>query len=219
VDGEASRNGNPRTRQALIDALSRLLETRPLEEVSVAEILSAAGHSSRTTFYKHFATRDEAFIALADDTLQEVRKIVDTVVRDRTVRRSHQLRQAVSLWMQRAARHRGLTFSIISEWPRIPQLKEIYLRFMADLVADAATAIDEDRDAGLVCSSLPSDRLAAMVLWSAERAVYATLINAEGFTDADAVADVLVAMHLATIYGVDLPADARRAPWLTTLTS
>lgn len=214
---DASRTGNPRTRQLILDALSRLLEAKPRERVSVADILTQAGLSSRTTFYKHFASRDEAFIALADSSLREVRTIVNTVIRDPRARRSAELRQAVSLWMQRAARHRGLTFSVISEWPRVPELKDIYLQFMANLGDDAAHAIEEDRRAGLVHSSLPADRLAAMILWSAERAIFATLSKSEGFADAHAVADVLVAVHLGVIYGVDLSADARdagRAPWL-----
>jgi AcrR family transcriptional regulator len=217
MSATATRNGNPRTRQAILQALSRLLEREPLEAVSVAEILGEAGLSSRTTFYKQFASRDEAFIALAEDRLAETRRILEAVIEDPAVRRSPEMRQAVTIWMARAGRHRGLVLRILAEWSRVPALRHVFLRFMADLTETAARAIEEDREGGLVVSELPSDRLAAMSLWAAERAVYATLVGAEGFTDPHAVADVLVGIHLGVIYGVELPAaarDAGRAPWL-----
>ena len=214
----AARSSNPRTRAAILDALSRLLELEPLAAITVAEILREAGHSSRTTFYRHFESRDEAFIALFEETLGESHAIFETVFEDSAVRRSPEMRQAVTLWMARAGRHRGLLFNILAEWPRVPRLKRLYLEFMDKLVEIAARAIEQDRKAGHVVSEQPGTHLAAMTLWSAERAVYATLVGAEGFADSHAVADVLVGTHLSVTYGVDLPRAARRAgraPWLT----
>ena len=214
----APRSSNPRTREALLYALSRLLERKPLAAITVAEILSEAGHSSRTTFYRHFESRDEAFIALCEETLAEGRAIFETVFEDPQVRRSSEMRQATTLWMSRADRHRGLLFNILTEWPRVPRLKDLYLEFMDELIEIVARGIEEDGKAGHVISRLPASHLAAMTLWSAERAVYATLVGAEGFADSHAVADVLVGTHLGIIYGVDLPRSARnagRAPWLT----
>jgi AcrR family transcriptional regulator len=213
----AARNGNPETRQAIIQALSRLLEREPLESVTVSEILAEAGLSSRTTFYRQFTSRDEAFIALAEDRLAETRRILEAVINDPGVRSSPEIRQAVTIWMSRAGRHRGLIFRVLAEWPRVPALKHVFLRFMEGLIETAAQAIEADREAGLVVSDLPGDRLAAMSLWAAERTVYATLVEAKGFEDAHAVADVLVGIHLGVTYGVKLPAaarDASRAAWL-----
>jgi hypothetical protein len=44
-----------------------------------------------------------------------------------------------------------------------------------------------------------------MVLWSAERSIYAAMAGAKGFADPSAVADTLVAGYLSLIYGISLP--------------
>jgi AcrR family transcriptional regulator len=212
VTTQKPKHGNPATRQAILDALDRILERHPLDAVGVAEILAEAGLSSRTTYYQHFGSRDEAFAALVENALTEIEREVKAAVDDPDVRRSPALRDAVELWIERGSRHRGLARSMIAEWPRIPDVRQLYLAFMSRLSKRLGKAIDNDRDDGLVATTMPSDRLATMVLWSAERALYAATEGARGFEDPRAVADALVAAHLAVTYGAQLPESARRAP-------
>ncbi len=195
------KHGNPGTRQAILDALDRLLQHHVLDDIGVSEILTEAGLSSRTTYYQHFGSRDEAFIALAQHALDEIGAEVTRVIEDPSVRRSVQLRGAVDGWMVRGARHSGLTRSLITEWPRIPGLKAIYVAFLGDLSTRLASTIDEDRSAGQVATQTNSRTLATMVLWSAERSIYARMVGAEGFSDPTAVADSLVAAYLSLVYG------------------
>lgn len=214
-----ARQSNPATRTAIIDAFSRLLEDRPLSDIGVPAVLTEAGIASRTTFYRSFESRDAVFGALAERGLAETARVVRAVIDDPRARRSPELRQAVTTWMSRGSRHRGLVFTMVAEWPRIPELRQVYRPFIDDLVGRLGAAIEEDRAAGLVRSSAPGERLAAMSVWAAERAIYASGIGAEGTGDGHAVADVLVATHLAVVYGVALPdvvRDASRAPWLMT---
>jgi AcrR family transcriptional regulator len=197
--------GNPETRQSLLDALDRLLQHHVLGDIGVSEILTEAGLSSRTTYYQHFGSRDEAFIALAQHALDEIGAEVTKVIEDPSGRSSIQLRAAVDGWIMRGARHRGLTRSLITEWPRIPELKKLYLASLGDLSARLATAIGEDRSAGRVVTPTDNRTLATTVLWSAERSIYAAMAGANGFADPAAVADSLVAGYLSLIYGISLP--------------
>jgi AcrR family transcriptional regulator len=199
------KNGNPETRQSILDALDRLLQHHVLDDVGVSEILREAGLSSRTTYYQHFGSRGEAFIALAVHALDEIGAEVTRALNDPNIRSSIQLRAAADGWIIRGARHRGLTRSLITEWPRIPELKTVYLASLGQLSTHLATAIDEDRSAGRVVTPTDSPALAAMVLWSAERSIYAAMAGATGFADPSAVADTLVAGYLSLIYGVSLP--------------
>jgi len=199
------KNGNPETRQSILDALDRLLQHQVLDDIGVSEILTEAGLSSRTTYYQHFGSRDEAFIALAQHALDEIGAEVTKVIEDPNGRSSIQLRAAVDGWIMRGARHRGLTRSMITEWPRIPELKTLYLASLGDLSARLATAIGDDRSAGRVVTPTDNRTLATMVLWSAERSIYAAMAGANGFADPAAVADSLVAAYLSLIYGISLP--------------
>jgi hypothetical protein len=88
------------------------------------------------------------------------------------------------------------------QWPRIPGLKTVYVTFLADLTSCLADAIDQDRAAQRVATSMPSRSVAMMTLWSVERAVFATIIGALGFAGSAAIADALVAQYLALVYGL-----------------
>lgn len=55
-----------RTRRALMDGVSALLETRHLGEIKVADAAQAAGVST-SNFYTYFATVEEAVLALCED--------------------------------------------------------------------------------------------------------------------------------------------------------
>lgn len=200
-----TKNGNPQTRQAILDALERTLESRPLGEISVTDILTEAGLSSRTTFYQHFGGRDDAFVALVGHALNEIENEVTPVILDPGVRRTALLRKAVDRWMVRGSRHRHLARNMLLEWPRIPEFREIFVAFMTGLSAQLAAAIEEDRRAGLVVTAVPSSAAASMALWSAERAMHATMVGAHGFASSAVTADALVAQHLALVYGVAAP--------------
>lgn len=203
------KNGNPGTRQSILDALDRLLQHHLLDDIGVSEILTEAGLSSRTTYYQHFGSRDEAFIALVQHALDEIGAEVTRVIADPDIRGSVRLRAAVDGWIARGTRHRGLTHSLITEWPRIPELKTIYVAFLGELSARLAATIDEDRAAGRVVTQTNGRTVATMVLWSAERSIYATMVGAQGFSDPSAVADSLVAGYLSLVYGLTPFSSAR----------
>src|SRR2546429_1355263 len=64
VEGEA--------RDALLAAAERLLAERPLDELTVADILREAG-VSRASFYFYFASKHDVVVALAERVIDEVR--------------------------------------------------------------------------------------------------------------------------------------------------
>jgi TetR/AcrR family transcriptional regulator, ethionamide resistance regulator len=191
-----------RTRQRILDALESLLEHQQLDAIGVVEILSEAGISSRTTYYRQFRSRDEAFIALVQHALDEIGAEVIATIDDEQLRCTPRLRDAVEHWMHRGRRHRGLARNMISEWPRIPELKAVYVQFVSDLTTRLAAAIDADRAAQRVVTKLSSRSAAAITLWSAERALFASMVSARGFSDSAATADALVAQHLHFVYGI-----------------
>jgi AcrR family transcriptional regulator len=55
------RGRRPKTYAAVLEATARLLETVPLADLSVAQILDAAG-VGRTSFYEHFASKEDVVI-------------------------------------------------------------------------------------------------------------------------------------------------------------
>jgi AcrR family transcriptional regulator len=62
-----------RSRQALSDAFLKLLETRPLEQISIRDVCTAAG-VGYTTFFRHHASREELLDHVA---AEQIRRLFD----------------------------------------------------------------------------------------------------------------------------------------------
>ena len=66
----AKRNASQRqARKCMVSALMKLLETRPLSDISVSEIASWAG-VSRMTYYRNFHSKEEIFSSYLQDILE-----------------------------------------------------------------------------------------------------------------------------------------------------
>ena len=71
-DGLEKRRRNTRSRSAMRDALLQLLETRPLDQITVREITEQAG-VGYATFFRHFTDKDALLHDLASG---EIRKLL-----------------------------------------------------------------------------------------------------------------------------------------------
>jgi len=65
-----------RSRSALLDAAKTLLEARPAPEISIKELVDAAG-MSRPTFYQHFSDLGSLFAAVGLTRLEETFALVE----------------------------------------------------------------------------------------------------------------------------------------------
>src|ERR1700759_1623874 len=65
------RGRRPRTYAAVLDATSALLAATSLSDLSVAQILEAAD-VGRTSFYEHFASKDDVVVKLMASLSDEV---------------------------------------------------------------------------------------------------------------------------------------------------
>ncbi|MEM8858006.1 MAG: TetR/AcrR family transcriptional regulator [Chloroflexota bacterium] len=64
-----------RTRKLLQDALIRLIRRKPLAKIQIKEIVEEAD-VSRSTFYKHFETKEQVLFSLIEDLFEKVRTTV-----------------------------------------------------------------------------------------------------------------------------------------------
>lgn len=104
-------------RQRLLDALEDSIAADGYQKTTVADIVRRA-KTSRRTFYEHFSSRDQCFIALlADANAQQIRKIAAAV--DLTAPWRNQVRQAIEAWIASAESRPALMLSWIRDVPSL----------------------------------------------------------------------------------------------------
>jgi AcrR family transcriptional regulator len=187
-------------RRSILDATERLLQDGRLDDLSVAQILAEA-NVSRATFYFYFASKDDAFIALLNDVGADMVPRFEAIMADVERRRSPQLRQDIAGWLSVDQPHRAMIRNAVEEWPRRPEVREVYLARQARLTDALARAIDEDRRAGVALESIPSAQLAAGWIWTMERAWYQAAGGADHLRDLPAISDALAAALVSAVYG------------------
>jgi AcrR family transcriptional regulator len=116
-------------RAALLDALARLFETREPDEVTAAAVSTEAG-VAHGTFYRYFANKNEAIVALLDRLREESDHQVDALAaapRSRAAARS-----ALRAWLENAfrkpERHGGVMramYFLSSKDPGVAEIRRV----------------------------------------------------------------------------------------------
>lgn len=91
----------------LLDALGEAIVDQGLTRTTVADIARIAGTSKRT-FYEHFATKDDAFLALYAGRAAELVAVISAVVTDPSAPIADQIRGGVEAYLGHLADHPAL---------------------------------------------------------------------------------------------------------------
>jgi len=139
-----------RTRQAILEAMRRLVFTRRYGAIRTGDLIEAAG-VGRSTFYEHFRSKDEVLVALIDPLFSP---LADAAAGRGNV---YALEAVLKhLWDQRApARH-------LFEPPLGPRLTRKLAEMIAQRVT-GATAVP----AGLAATGAAAGTLATLRAWLA----------------------------------------------------
>lgn len=198
-DESPSKEGDPGTASVILEATKDLLAEISLDDLSVAKILERSG-ISRATFYFYFGSKEAAFIAL----FQEIAvSIADGFSALAAMDRSKPAKAGalVQNWLDLDPGSLAVVRNAIHEWPRRPELRDVYLGTIATMADALESAIDIDRASGLALEGPPAGELAAVLVWTIERSYAGSLAGEKHLEDAPTVAAMLGNLLVATIYG------------------
>jgi AcrR family transcriptional regulator len=164
----------PGFRARLLEGMTAAIAEHGYRETTVADVVRHA-HTSRRTFYQHFDSKQDCFIAaLRESSARMVRQIAAAV--DRRAPWEDQVRQAIGAWIAIARSEPALTLSWIREVPALGdaarQLQREALEEFIVLV-QALTATPELRAAGIT----PPPRQFAVILLGGLRELIATTVE------------------------------------------
>ncbi|MFE7801008.1 TetR/AcrR family transcriptional regulator [Nocardia sp. NPDC057440] len=184
----------PGHRRRLLDGMAVAVRERGYRDSTVADVVRNA-RTSRRTFYEHFASKQDCFIALLSErnteTIQQIDAAVDSHAPWRT-----QVRQAIEAWIHFSQEDPTITLSWIRVVPALGEDARQLQRETGDAFVDLIqklTSTTEFTDASLH----PPTRQVATILLGGFRELMARTVE-DGGRIADII-DVAVESAIALV--------------------
>jgi AcrR family transcriptional regulator len=151
VDGRVPGRRGLATRQRLLDCTVDLLESTPYRDLKVTDITRAAG-TSPATFYQYFVDIEAIMLAVADQTVEEGRRLADFITA-KSWRGAPGVQSAERLvdgflefWRDHRATLRVVDLLSTEGDKRFRRLRVLMLNAMTKALAEEIGALQDDRD-------------------------------------------------------------------------
>lgn len=182
-------------------ATEQLLKERALNQLSVADIVDAAG-VSRTSFYAYFPSKT----AVIAECLRQVMDQVMVAVRPFHTQAGGDTETAIRVslrqWVEVCKTHGALLRTVSEEWPHDEELCALWFQMLETVTAGTAKVIRSARAVGQAPGGADARALAACLLWGYERVLHVALVgDALGLPGPDAIVEPLAQMMMGGLYG------------------
>lgn len=197
-------SGDDRER-AILETAERLLEERPLSEISVDDLAKGAG-ISRPTFYFYFPSKDAVVLTIVERLVADAggsREEILTALAEEGPRAG--LRKGLQNLYAAFRARPGVVRAGTDLRTTNQEARDVWTGVMEGWVADVTAVIEFERARGAAPPGQPARDLAIALVQMNERAQYATLLGESPSLEADRVLDVLIDVWLRSIYGTAEP--------------
>ncbi len=187
--------------KAVFAATEKLLETTPLHELSVAQIIAEA-ELSRASFYHYFSSKHDvvtaAMTAIFRDMYSDTAGELSAPWTDPGAALRHSLSSAMEIWFA----HRTVIAAVLENQHAVPDLAKVWAAVSEPFRATLAEQIQRERVLGRAPDGIPADAIAALLIAGAERIFYVGSTGGDDKLRTSAQRlDGIVAVSLAAIYG------------------
>jgi AcrR family transcriptional regulator len=197
---------------AILATAERLLDERPLAEISVDDLARGAG-ISRPTFYFYFRSKDAVLLTLLDRVVAEAdaasAAAFATVSAHPAREPRERWRAMIDAYHSTFRTHRSVTLASVALRFANPEVRELWARVSTDWVRGCAEAIESERRRGAAPPGLPAHDLSVALNSLNERVLYGTLSGDGPSVAEEDVVDVLLDVWLSAIYHPPAPAPGR----------
>jgi TetR/AcrR family transcriptional regulator, ethionamide resistance regulator len=193
------RRRREESERQILEAAEALLRERPYRDLTVDDVMAAAGQS-RTAFYRHFKDRQDLVIRLLSDMAAELYETASTWLAgtgDPLAEGHEATARLVNAWAQNGPLLRAIGEAASHD----DEVERVY-RGMVQVFVDA-TIERLQRDANDERVLVPDVRQTAMALcWMTERYLTITF-GRPGSGDPDTATEVLHAIWMRSVYRLD----------------
>jgi AcrR family transcriptional regulator len=185
---------------AILETATRLLDERPLHDISVDDLAKGAG-ISRPTFYFYFPSKDAVLITLIERVIAEADSALDAVSDQTPTDRYAFWRTGINFFFAGFGAHKGVSRAGYEARATISEAGDLWSRFMQKWIDNTARIIEAERARGEAPKTLPSQDLATALNLMNERVLMAAFADERPAVPEGHVLDTLVHVWITTIYG------------------
>ena len=193
------RADQPDLRETILNAMAQLLERGSFAELTVADILSAAG-VSRGSFYFYFDSKHDVLAELVRRAVARGHDAAEPWLAgppDVTSALRSGIAGGAHLWRANAPVLRA----IVDNWRTDPRLTKLWLDQMQSFTDAAVHQIAADPRASSRLADLDITAVASSLTWLGERLYYLAAIDVAPFNDENILIDTLLHIWTSTLYG------------------
>ncbi|MFI6085179.1 TetR/AcrR family transcriptional regulator [Streptomyces sp. NPDC051217] len=196
-----------RQESALLDSVEALLVTKPLERITIADVAQHTG-LSRPAVYFYFASKD----ALAETAIARTVDGLIAAVEERAAKVPDEsldvcIDDLLTIGLAMWRRSSPLLIAAVDLLGRRPALREIWQAYMNRCAAIVASAVERDRDRGVLPRNGDALAIATAACWMFERNCYMLFMREHTRSDEDELM-ATIAMIFRRSLGAEDPCPA-----------
>jgi AcrR family transcriptional regulator len=185
---------------AILETATRLLDERPIHEISVDDLAKGAG-ISRPTFYFYFPSKDAVLMTLIERVIAEADAALEAQSDQAPSNRYDFWLTGINFFFEGFGAHKGVSRAGYEARATIPEAGELWARFMQKWIDNTARIIDGERARGAAPVTLPAQDLATALNLMNERVLMAAFADERPAVPEQHVLDTLTHIWITTIYG------------------
>lgn len=185
---------------AILATAERLLEDRPLSDISVDDLAKGAG-ISRPTFYFYFPSKEAVLLTLFDRVVNTADAALEALGESLAEHGENRWRIGINVFFETFGSHKAVTRASVAAGGTNPELRKLLSKFMQKWISFCAAGIDAERDRGAAPRTLPSEELATALNLMNERTLIACFSGEKPSIPEAHVLDNLVHIWVSSIYG------------------
>ncbi len=184
---------------AILATAERLLEDRPLTDISVDDLAKGAG-ISRPTFYFYFPSKEAVLLTLLDRVVHEADTALQTLTDGPDGDRDSMWRTGINVFFQTFGSHKAAARAGMAAMASSAEVRRLWSTFMQKWIAYTAAVIEAERERGAAPKTLPALELATALNLMNERTLSASFAAEQPSIPEARVLDTLVHIWVSSIY-------------------